>query len=911
MKKLVLAALILLASLVLVNAQDGSDNPEGKIIDKIILKGLIKAKKREILSTMMTKEGMPLDLSLLENDYQALMGLDSFEDIDVEAEEAVDEKTGAQKLGMINVVFTFIEKSSIRKILFKGNKSIGYGFLVGDVSIKRGEFENKAKIITDIASIEEKYREKGFNYAKVSYELKKQEKNKVDLIFVIDEGTKSFVKEIIFSGNDSYSEFTLKGKMKTKERKFLGLQKGVFLENQFYEDIEGILKYYKDNGYFKAEIEKPEINRNEVEGEEGELNEEITIVINVKEGLKYRFGGMVLDGNKVFSEEDLTYSNKLRVGQVFNYTKFQEDLYNMQKRYNDYGYVETRIDRVPVINDEEQIISFKIIIVESARSYIEAVYFRGNEKTKEYVMDRVVATRVGEIFNFSNLMMSYYNLRNLGFFSNVEWDIQPGSSPGLLKIVYVVEEQSTAELKFGLQITTSSWPPEFTLFGEIGERNFVGRQIAMSGKVDLSIYRQSIRYSLDDPWFLNFPWSLGATVEFAHNWHQKILKNFSTNEKDEYMRSENLTDPDDIDIAKIREYYHEEAGANNDETNNNYLGAEGSGSWHKMGIHDIGFTISARTGYRFLRYFSVTGDYSFNPSYSYLPYISFNDSDYGDYINDVADESYRMMLARGWSIKSKISSTFAINTTKRRINPYEGLKFSQNISYTWGHFDSVSLNTRFTYYLKMMDLNFDGWVFNNVLAFNAGMAFLFPGFRNFGGYLDGESTEGAGPILGPSDYLTVDGFFMGRGWGASIGAPNFVDRFSFKRGYARFDASIEYRVPIHPDIIWLAAFVDMVNLVEGPTANIDGKSVSDPDTAWMWWNQHDSHLENDRAAWYSLDKWYGSIGLGVQLTIPQLPLSFYVVKRFKVSGNGGFEWVGSSPEIGNIDFVISIVGMYF
>jgi len=62
---------------------------------------------------------------------------------------------------------------------------------------------------------------------------------------------------------------------------------------------------------------------------------------------------------------------------------------------------------------------------------------------------------------------------------------------------------------------------------------------------------------------------------------------------------------------------------------------------------------------------------------------------------------------------------------------------------------------------------------------------------------------------------------------------------------------------------------------------------------------------------FGIDNWYGSIGVGVELTFPQLPLSFFVVKRFKLNYYGGLEWIQDQWETGNLDFVLSIVGYYF
>lgn len=888
---------------------------EGKIIYKVIFKGLKKVKERELRSVQQLKEGMQFDPILIDQDYKNFFDLDYFDDIIVKADKAMDDK-GGEIPGMINIIYEFKEKPTIRKIIFKGNNNIPYGYLIGDITIKRGDFVKRSTIVSDIYTIKDKYQKKGFNYIEVDYELFENEelksKNQVDLIFNIKEGIETYISEIIIDGNDKFSDFSLKNRMKTKERKFLGLQKGTFIASDFYQDIEDLKKYYREQGFYFVEIFEPEINRYEIE-EEGKKREVIKIRIQIKEGNQYKYGGLKIEGNKIFTYEDLTYAMKLRPGNLLNYSRFQEDMFSLQKKYNDSGYVQTQVTYEPEVDETNKIITFKVKIVESKLSYIEAVYFKGNVKTKNYVLYRSIYTEVGQIFDSSRLIASIYGLYNLGFFSKVDYDIQAGSAEGLLKITYILEEQSTAEIRFGMQITTNKWPPDITLFGEITEKNFLGRELTIGGKVDLSLYKQGFEFRLEDPWFLNYPWSLGTSLKFYHNWTQKVYRKLTIEDYQTYSKSSGASaNPTESDVRT----FYDNAYANKDEENPNYVGY-GPGNWWTMGISDLTFEIGLSTSYRFLKYFSVGGSYTLSPIYTFMIDNSL--------VDQIYSYSYRQLLKEnnGWSVKSRLATSFSINTTKQRINPYDGLRFSITAAYTWGHFDSVSLSTKFTYYWNILDLNFNDYPFKHVLVFNAAASFIFPGFRNLGGELNGEPTAGRGPILYATDYLTVDGFFIGRGWANSIGATNYEGRLTNKKGYARFDFSLEYRIPINEKFIWLAAFIDVVNLVEGPIKTLplldkDGNVISssgsyDDSKAWMWWNQLESNkwYNEKMTNWYGVENWYGSIGVGFQITFPQLPLSFYVVKRFKVNPYTGFEWVTNQPETGNLDFVLSIVGYYF
>jgi outer membrane protein insertion porin family len=87
------------------------------------------------------------------------------------------------------------------------------------------------------------------------------------------------------------------------------------------------MNFYREQGYFKVDILRPEISYFTVKDDKGVEREAIKIVIKVNEGSRYTFGGLDLNGNKIFTTDDLIFITKLREGQVFNYTKYQIDLY--------------------------------------------------------------------------------------------------------------------------------------------------------------------------------------------------------------------------------------------------------------------------------------------------------------------------------------------------------------------------------------------------------------------------------------------------------------------------------------------------------------------------------------------------------------------------------------------------------
>ena len=176
------------------------NNLESQLIYKIIFKNLNKTKKKDIIPLIFSQEGTKLDLGIIDEDYQRLIGLGYFEDIIITTDIAYDERTNQPIKGMINLIYEFVEKPSIRKIIFRGNIKVSYALLMNDITIKRGEFFDLSKVNSDISAIKNKYKERGFNYAKVVYEVfqdeELKENNKIDLIFKIEEGIETYVSEI-------------------------------------------------------------------------------------------------------------------------------------------------------------------------------------------------------------------------------------------------------------------------------------------------------------------------------------------------------------------------------------------------------------------------------------------------------------------------------------------------------------------------------------------------------------------------------------------------------------------------------------------------------------------------------------------------------------------------------------------
>ena len=98
----------------------------------------------------------------------------------------------------------------INHVAFEGGNKLRHDQLELEVQSKDHSVFNEATAKGDVERLKEAYRKVGHDVAKVSYRLVNLPNGRVDLVFTIDEGDKTGVKEIRFAGNNSIAGWRLK-----------------------------------------------------------------------------------------------------------------------------------------------------------------------------------------------------------------------------------------------------------------------------------------------------------------------------------------------------------------------------------------------------------------------------------------------------------------------------------------------------------------------------------------------------------------------------------------------------------------------------------------------------------------------------------------------------------------------------
>ncbi len=119
-------------------------------------------------------------------------------------------------------------------------------------------------------------------------------------------------------------------------------------------------------------------------------------------------------------------------------------------------------------------------------------------KTKRWVIERELNTKIGEIFNRNILESDIKRLYSTSLFNDVKVTLKPVSSkPGNIIILLGITEQRTGSLTGGLGYSGAQG-----VFGQIGlqESNLIGRSWSTNMNLTYGEYGALLNLSLYDPW---------------------------------------------------------------------------------------------------------------------------------------------------------------------------------------------------------------------------------------------------------------------------------------------------------------------------------------------------------------------------------------------------------------------------
>lgn len=721
-------------------AQD-SDWYYDKPIKNVIFQNLKNVSSRDIEGVTSSFIGRVFTDEVVSDLYDRVFSLEYFSDVEIKTSKNSDNgKT-------VTIIISVVERPIITKLKFKGNRQVHTSTLKNEILIKEKDVFIESSVGVAERAVRNYYITNGYNAVTVSSGFE-QTDDGVTVYFDIDEGKKTVVSSINFAGNKVISSRTLRKKISLKE---VGLfTKGAFQESALADDTRTILSYYMTRGYVDAKV----VNvKKESSYNKEKKREELSITFEIFEGTMYYFGGITFSGNQVFSTEKLNSYVKLKPGAIYNESKFQESKALIQNLYYENGYTSNGFYAEVNKDPEAKTVSYVLHISENARSHVENILIKGNERTKDYVITREIPIESGDIFSNASIQNGLRNLYNTQFFSSVVPDVMQGSEPDLVDIVFTVEEQSTTSLDFGFTFSGVSDPEDFpvALFAKIQNSNLFGEGRSVGASTTLSTQEQSISLNYGQNWFMGLPISCGLSLSYSH--------------AKAYALRNRLLPGGYID----NDYYYMSYDQN---------------------IFSLAFSVGRR----------------WTPNFAILSVSSGISS---SIINNVYDEDVFVpydnsisLYSNSWAPKNCIWVSGSMDGRDYAYEASKGWFLSERLSWygfipegTFGFapnwYESefyLKVDTKAEKYFTLMNVQLtETFPFKLVLMLYSDLAFQI---------------EAGDSHVKQNNQLYIDGMFQGRGW--------TVYNKTYGRGKAMFANSVELRMPLIPGILAFDLWADAV-----------------------------------------------------------------------------------------------------
>jgi outer membrane protein insertion porin family len=468
-------------------------------VSQISVEGNAFSKASTVLSKVKVRKGDVVTDPAFRGDVDRLLESGLYEDVQVAVEDVSDRKD-ARGAGKVRVIFKIKERPVIRRVDFKGNRKLAASKFRDGLVSKPDEPYDRFKAAQDVSKILSVYHEEGYLDAQAeSYTSLDPRTNKVILTFFLTDGQRVTINDIVVEGAAALSVGHVKKTLKNTKRK------KVFKEDTFKEDVALLVEDYRNKGFLEVTVNS---DRRVFTPD----HDKVTLFLEINEGRRYTVGSFAFDGAMLYTNTELRKAVALVPGKLYDQSKLDESLRNIQDLYANKGYLRAEVTpetQTKPLDEGRGTVDLLFSIVESSVVYVDRIYVDGNTYTKEKVIRREVLLKSGDVFSAVKMRRTVEKLYNLGYLEDVQVDVQQPRSPERADVVFSVKEGKPGVLSAGAGFSSLDG-----LVGtlQVQHTNIFGLGQRVNIMWEFGKKRQNYELGWTEPWFLNKPMSFGVDV---------------------------------------------------------------------------------------------------------------------------------------------------------------------------------------------------------------------------------------------------------------------------------------------------------------------------------------------------------------------------------------------------------------
>ncbi|MEY4729458.1 MAG: outer membrane protein assembly factor BamA [Pseudomonadota bacterium] len=453
------------------------------VVKDIRVEGLQRTEAGTVFSYLPIKVKDTVDDAKASAAIKALYATGFYSDVRIEAENDV-------------LIVTIQERPAIASVEINGAKEFPKDQLkdgLKQVGLSEAKTYDKSLLDRAEKELKRQYVSRGRYSVDVATTVTPLERNRVALVFNIEEGEVSQIRNINIIGNQAVSESELLGlfTLRTPGLFTWFSKNDQYSKQKLSADLENLKSYYLNRGYLEFNIDSTNVSITPDK-------ESVFITINLTEGPVYSISDVKLAGDLKVPEEELKRLISIKSGDVFSRERFTETSKRISDRLADEGYSFANVNPIPELDKEKRTAAFTFNVDPGKRVYVRRINITGNSRTRDEVVRRELRQMEGSVFSSEKIKRSKERVDRLGFFSevNVETPAVPATSDQV-DLNVEVKEKSTGSLLFGAGF---SQVEKLTINASVSENNIFGSGNSLTAQVNSGRINRTLVLSYTNPY---------------------------------------------------------------------------------------------------------------------------------------------------------------------------------------------------------------------------------------------------------------------------------------------------------------------------------------------------------------------------------------------------------------------------
>ena len=319
------------------------------------------------------KVGDRIDEDAAASAIKALFATGLFRDVSLAAEGDV-------------LVVRIAERPAIGDVEITGNKDFDRDTLkrsLRDMGLAESRIFDRALLDRAEQELKRLYLSRGKYSVKVTSTITPLERNRVGIVFTIEEGESARIGSIRFVGNRAFSEQDLRKEISLGAPNWLSwyTKADRYSRSKLDADLESLRSFYLDRGYLEFGIRSTEVSISPDK-------ESIDIVISLDEGQLFRVSEIGFSGDLMGRENEFRAMLATRPGEIYSGKALSDTISRMTDRLGSLGFAFASVNAVPAIDRAKNQVAFTLVVQPGRRAYVRRIDIAGNSRTRDEVIRR-------------------------------------------------------------------------------------------------------------------------------------------------------------------------------------------------------------------------------------------------------------------------------------------------------------------------------------------------------------------------------------------------------------------------------------------------------------------------------------------------------------------------------------------